>query len=61
MRANEGSDGRHGRRILIGTWSITGVHSNQDPIRRVKIGVYMSFWVHRGFWVYVSFWVHRGF
>ena len=27
----------------------TGVHSNQDLIWCVKTGVYMGFWVHRGF------------
>ena len=29
--------------------NITRVDSNQDLIWCVKIGVYMGFWVHRGF------------
>ena len=31
------------------TPSITGVHSIQDLILCVKTGVYIFFWVHRGF------------
>ena len=29
----------------------TGVHSNQDQILCVKVGLYMGFWIHRGFWL----------
>ena len=31
------------------TSTITGVRSNQDLIWCEKMGVYMGFWVHRGF------------
>ena len=30
------------------TARFTGVHINQDLIWRVKAGVYLGFWVHRG-------------
>ena len=36
----------HSKRVRDGT--ITGVHSSQDLLLCVKIGVYMGFWVHRG-------------
>ena len=56
VRANRGIYGLLGTSWVLITYNIcppvnsavVKVHSNQDLIWCVKIGVYMGFWVHRG-------------
>ena len=58
LTRKNGVDFGRGIRFRHLTWTsrypnspATGVHSNQDLIWWVKIGVHMGFWVHRGSWL----------